>query len=86
MITGFGKVNGRRVAVYAPDFTVLGGSFSVQSHKISRIQEMSLEAGIPIIGLNDSGGARVQEGIRSLAAWQVFYHRPRASGVVRSCR
>ena len=84
VITGFGKVNGRRVAVYAQDFTVLGGSFSeVQSHKISRIQEMSLEAGIPIIGLNDSGGARVQEGIKSLAAYgEVFYRNVRASGVV----
>lgn len=84
VITGFGKVNGRRVAVYAQDFTVLGGSFSeVQSHKISRLQDLALEAGIPIIGLNDSGGARVQEGIRSLAAYgEVFHRNVSSSGVI----
>lgn len=84
VITGFGKVNGRRVAVYAQDFTVLGGSFSeVQSTKICRIMDMALEAGIPIIGLNDSGGARVQEGVRSLAAYgEVFFRNVAASGVV----
>lgn len=84
VITGFGKVHGRRVAVYAQDFTVLGGSFSeVQSHKISRILDLAMEAGIPIIGLNDSGGARVQEGIKSLAAYgEVFFRNVRASGVV----
>ena len=61
VVTGFGKVNGRRVAIFAQDFTVLGGSFSeVQSQKISRIQDLALESGIPIIGLGDSGGARIQ--------------------------
>ncbi|MEK7787367.1 MAG: carboxyl transferase domain-containing protein, partial [Chloroflexota bacterium] len=64
VVTGFGKINGRRVAVYAQDFTVLGGSFSeVQSNKICRIQDLALESGIPLIGLNDSGGARIQEGV-----------------------
>ena len=59
VVTGFGKINGRRVAVYAQYFTILGGSFSeVQSHKICRIQDVAMESGIPIIGLNDSGGAR----------------------------
>ena len=84
VITGFGKVNGRRVAVFAQDFTVLGGSFSeVQSNKISRIQDLALESGIPLIGLNDSGGARVQEGVRSLAAYgEVFYRNVAASGVI----
>jgi len=84
IITGFGKVNGRRVAVYAQDFTVLGGSFSqVQSNKISRIQDLALASGIPLIGLNDSGGARVQEGVRSLAAYgEVFVRNVRASGVI----
>ncbi len=84
IITGFGKINGRRVAVFAQDFTVLGGSFSeVQSNKISRIQDLALEAGIPLIGLNDSGGARVQEGVRSLAAYgEVFVRNVAASGVV----
>ncbi len=84
IITGFGKIQGRRVAVYAQDFTVLGGSFSeVQSNKISRIQDLAIEAGIPLIGLNDSGGARVQEGVRSLAAYgEVFVRNVKASGVI----
>ena len=84
VITGFGKIQGRRVAVYAQDFTVLGGSFSeVQSNKISRILDLAIEAGIPMIGLNDSGGARVQEGVRSLAAYgEVFVRNVKASGVI----
>jgi len=84
VVTGFGKVNGRRVAVYAQDFTVLGGSFSqVQSQKICRMMDLSMQAGIPLIGLNDSGGARVQEGVLSLAAYgEVFYRNVAASGVV----
>lgn len=84
IITGFGKIAGRRVAVFAQDFTVLGGSFSeVQSNKISRIQDMAIEAGIPLVGLNDSGGARVQEGVRSLAAYgEVFVRNVKASGVI----
>ena len=84
IITGFGKVAGRRVAVFAQDVTVLGGSFSeVQSNKISRIQDLAIESGIPLIGLNDSGGARVQEGVRSLAAYgEVFMRNVKASGVI----
>ena len=84
IITGFGKIQGRRVAVFAQDFTVLGGSFSeVQSNKISRIQDLAIAAGIPLIGLNDSGGARVQEGVRSLAAYgEVFVRNVKASGVI----
>jgi len=84
VVTGFGKINGRRVAVFAQDFTVLGGSFSeVQSHKICRIQDVALESGIPIIGLNDSGGARIQEGVRSLAAYgEVFTRNVLSSGVI----
>jgi len=84
VITGFGKINGRRVAVYAQDFTVLGGSFSqVQSQKICRIQDLALESGIPVIGLNDSGGARIQEGVRSLAAYgELFTRNVMASGVI----
>ncbi|HSD61112.1 MAG TPA: carboxyl transferase domain-containing protein, partial [Burkholderiales bacterium] len=84
IVTGFGKINGRRVAVFAQDFTVLGGSFSqVQSHKICRIQDLALESGIPLIGLNDSGGARIQEGVRSLAAYgEVFLRNVMASGVI----
>jgi acetyl-CoA carboxylase carboxyltransferase component len=84
IVTGFGKINGRRVAVFAQDFTVLGGSFSeVQSNKICRIQDLALESGIPVIGLNDSGGARIQEGVRSLAAYgEVFVRNVMASGVI----
>jgi acetyl-CoA carboxylase carboxyltransferase component len=84
IVTGLGKINGRRVAVFAQDFTVMGGSFSeVQSHKICRIQNLALESGIPLIGLNDSGGARIQEGVRSLAAYgEVFQRNVLASGVV----
>ena len=84
IVTGFGKVNGRRVAVFAQDFTVLGGSFSeVQAQKICRIQDLALESGIPLIGLNDSGGARIQEGVRSLAAYgEVFVRNVMASGVI----
>ena len=84
IVTGFGKVSGRRVAVFAQDFTVLGGSFSeVQAQKISRLQDLAIESGIPIIGLNDSGGARIQEGVRSLAAYgEVFVRNVMASGVI----
>src|SRR5512138_906118 len=84
VVVGFGKINGRRVAVFAQDFTVLGGSFSeVQSHKISRIQDLALQSGIPLIGLNDSGGARIQEGVRSLAAYgEVFVRNVMSSGVI----
>jgi len=65
VITGFGKIDGRRVAVYAQDFTVLGGSFSeVQSHKVCKIMELAMASGVPVIGLLDSGGARIQEGVR----------------------
>ena len=84
VVTGFGRINGRRVAVFAQDFTVLGGSFgAVQSTKICRIQDLALESGIPLIGLNDSGGARIQEGVRSLAAYgEVFVRNVLASGVI----
>lgn len=84
VVAGFGKIHGRKVAVYAQDFTVLGGSFSeVQSNKICRVMDVAVESGIPIIGLIDSGGARIQEGVRSLAAYgQLFTRNVMASGVV----
>ncbi len=83
-VTGFGKIDGRRVAVFAQDFTVMGGSFSaVQANKICRLQDLALESGIPLIGLNDSGGARIQEGVQSLAAYgEVFARNVLASGVI----
>ena len=84
VVTGFGKIDGRRVAVYAQDFTVLGGSFSeVQSQKVCKIMELAQESGIPVIALLDSGGARIQEGVRSLAAYgELFVRNVMASGVI----
>ena len=83
VVTGFGRINGRRVAVFAQDFTVLGGSFGVvQSQKICRVQDLARDSGIPLVGLNDSGGARIQEGVESLAAYgEVFVRNVLASGV-----
>jgi acetyl-CoA/propionyl-CoA carboxylase carboxyl transferase subunit len=84
IVAGFGKINGRRVAAFAQDFTVLGGSMSrVQANKISRISDLAMESGVPLIGLNDSGGARIQEGVYSLAAYgEVFVRNVLASGVI----
>ncbi len=84
VVTGFAKIDGRRVAVYAQDFTILGGSFSeVQSQKVCRVMELAMESGIPVVGLLDSGGARIQEGVRSLAAYgELFVRNVMASGVV----
>ncbi len=84
VVTCFAKIDGRRVALYAQDFTILGGSFSeVQSQKVCRIMELAMESGIPVIGLLDSGGARIQEGVRSLAAYgELFVRNVMAAGVV----
>jgi acetyl-CoA carboxylase carboxyltransferase component len=84
VVTGFGKVNRRRVAVFAQDFTVLGGSFSeTHAQKICHILDMALECGVPVVGLNDSSGARIQEGVRSLAAYgELFTRNVLASGVI----
>jgi len=84
VVTGFAKIDGRRVALYAQDFTVLGGSFSeVQSQKVCKIMELAMESGIPVVGLLDSGGARIQEGVRSLAAYgELFVRNVMASGVI----
>jgi acetyl-CoA carboxylase carboxyltransferase component len=68
VIIGFGKINGRRVCLAAQDFTILGGSFSeVQGQKVAKIMDLAMEAGVPMISLNDSVGARIQEGVYSLA-------------------
>jgi acetyl-CoA/propionyl-CoA carboxylase carboxyl transferase subunit len=84
VVTGFGKINGRTVCVYAQDFTVLGGSFSeVQGQKVAKVMDLALESGVPVIGLNDSVGARIQEGVYSLAAYaELFWHNTQASGVI----
>ena len=69
VITGFGTVNGKRIGVTSQDFTVFGGSVGeAHSEKITKIMDMALKNGAPLIGLNDSGGARIQEGVVSLAA------------------
>jgi len=84
VVTGFGTIDGRLVFVYAQDFTVFGGSLSeTHAEKIVRILELALKNGAPVIGLNDSGGARIQEGVVSLAGYaDIFYRITRASGVV----
>lgn len=84
LVAGFGKVDGRRVCVLAQDFTVLGGSFSeVAGQKAAKLMELALDAGVPVIGLNDSVGARIQEGVYSLAAYsRLFWSNTQASGVV----
>ena len=84
IVAGFGKINGRRVCVYAQDFTIMGGSFGeVAGQKVCRIMDLAMDAGVPVIGLNDGGGARIQEGIFSLYAYgEVFYRNTLASGVV----
>ncbi len=84
VITGFGTIDGRLTYVYSQDFTVFGGSLS-KSHaeKICKIMDMAMKNGAPIIGLNDSGGARIQEGVKSLGGYaDVFYRNTMASGVV----
>jgi acetyl-CoA carboxylase carboxyltransferase component len=84
VITGFGTVNGKRIGVYSQDFTVMGGSLG-RSHadKICKIQEACTSAGIPLIGINDSGGARIQEGVVSLGGYaDIFYRNVQASGVI----
>ena len=84
VVTGYGTINSRLVYVFAQDFTVFGGSLSeTHAEKICRIMDLAMENGAPIIGLNDSGGARIQEGVRSLGGYaDLFYRNVRASGVV----
>jgi propionyl-CoA carboxylase beta chain len=84
VVTGWGTINGRMVYVFSQDFTVLGGSLSeTHAKKICKIMDMAVKAGAPVIGLNDSGGARIQEGVDSLAGYaDVFKRNVQASGVV----
>lgn len=84
VITGLGKISGRLAFVYAQDFTVMGGSLGeVHARKIMKIQDMALKMGAPIIGLIDSGGARIQEGVTSLAGYSgIFYRNVQSSGVI----
>ena len=84
VITGYGTINGRKVFIYSQDFTILGGSLgNAHAQKISKIMDLALKMGCPIIGLLDSGGARIQEGVNSLAGYgDIFYRNVLASGVV----
>ena len=84
VVTGYGMINGRLVFVYSQDFTVFGGSVSrTHAQKICKIMDMAMKNGAPIVGLNDSGGARIQEGVLALAGYaDIFYRNVIASGVV----
>ena len=84
VVTGWGTINGRQVYVYSQDFTVFGGSLSeTHAQKICKVMDMAMSNGAPIIGLNDSGGARIQEGVASLAGYaDVFQKNVLASGVI----
>ena len=84
VVTGYGTIDDRLVYVYAQDFTVMGGSLAeAHAEKICKIMDMAMKNGAPIIGLNDSGGARIQEGVVSLGGYaDIFYRNTRASGVV----
>src|SRR5215468_9808864 len=83
-VTGYGRVHGRLVYVFAQDFTVFGGSLSeANAQKICKIMDLALKTGAPVIGLNDSGGARIQEGVLSLAGYaDIFLRNTLASGVI----
>ncbi len=84
VVSGYGKINGRQVFVYAYDFTVYGGTLSaVNAQKIVKVQSLALKNGAPVIALNDSGGARIQEGVESLTGYaSIFYQNTIASGVI----
>ncbi|MDX1701580.1 MAG: acyl-CoA carboxylase subunit beta, partial [Melioribacteraceae bacterium] len=84
VVTGFAKINGRPVALFSQDFTVFGGSLS-ESHaeKICKVMDMAMKIGVPVLGLNDSGGARIQEGVVSLGGYaEIFLRNTMASGVI----
>jgi propionyl-CoA carboxylase beta chain len=84
VVTGYGTINGRLVYVFAQDFTVLGGSLAeAHAEKICKVMDMAMKNGAPVIGLNDSGGARIQEGVVSLGGYaDIFYKNTQASGVI----
>ena len=84
VVTGYGTVDGRQVAIFSQDFTVMGGSLGeVFGEKIVKIMDFALKSGIPLIGINDSGGARIQEGVVSLGRYgEIFRRNARSSGVI----
>ncbi|MFL6110578.1 MAG: carboxyl transferase domain-containing protein, partial [Catenulispora sp.] len=84
VVTGFGTIDGRQVCVFAQDFTVFGGSLGeVFGEKIVKVMDLAMKIGCPLIGINDSGGARIQEGVVSLGLYgEIFRRNVRASGVI----
>ena len=84
VVTGYGTISGKLVYVFSQDFTVFGGSLSaMMAKKICKIQDLAIQNGAPVIGINDSGGARIQEGVASLGGYaDIFYRNVQASGVV----
>ena len=84
VVTGYGSIDGRRVCIFSQDFTVLGGSLGeVFAEKICKVMDLAVKIGCPIIGINDSGGARIQEGVVSLGGYaEIFWRNVQASGVV----
>ncbi len=84
VVTGYGTIDGRQVCVFAQDFTVFGGSLGeVVAEKICKVMDLALRTGVPCIGINDSGGARIQEGVTALAGYgEIFYRNVMASGVI----
>lgn len=84
VVTGYGTVNGRLVYVFAQDFTVLGGSLGeMHAKKICKVLELAMKVGAPVVGINDSGGARIQEGVDALSGYgSIFYRNTIASGVI----
>lgn len=84
VVTGYGTIGGRKVFIFAQDFTVMGGSLGeMHAKKICKVMDLAMKAGAPVIGINDSGGARIQEGVDALSGYgQIFYRNTIASGVV----
>src|SRR5579872_7279203 len=86
-VTGYGKIHGRLVFVFAQDFTVFGGSLSeANAAKIVKVMDMAMRVGAPVIGLNDSGGARIQEGVMSLAGYADIFLRNTLASTARAVR
>lgn len=84
VVTGYGTVNGRLVYAYAQDFTVIGGSLGeMHAKKICKVLDLAMKTGAPVVGINDSGGARIQEGVDALSGYgSIFYRNTMASGVI----
>ena len=84
VVTGYGRVNGRLIYVFAQDFTVIGGSLGeMHAQKICKVLDLAMKMGAPVVGMNDSGGARIQEGVDALSGYgKIFYRNAVASGVI----